>query len=40
MLSRINEEALKKAREEGRFPLVGALLKNEQDLDLLRYLKR
>ena len=39
LLSRINAEALKKAREEGQFPLVGALLKNEQDLQLLSYLK-
>ncbi len=39
LLSRINEEGLQKARQEGRFPLAGALLKNEQDMALLRYLK-
>jgi hypothetical protein len=38
-VARINAEALQKARAEGRFPLVGALIKNEQDLNVLSYLR-
>lgn len=39
LLSKINAEALQKARAAGQFPLVGALVKNEQDLNLLSYLR-
>lgn len=36
IVGKINEEGLKDAQKKGHIPLVGALIKNEQDLALLK----
>ena len=40
LVQRYNAEGLRQAMEEGNFPLAGALIKNEQDWALLRYLNQ
>lgn len=36
MVGKINETELKKAQQQGEIPLIGAVIKNEQDLALLQ----
>jgi len=40
MVGKINADGLKEAQEQGRVPLVGAIIKNEQDLALLKHLQK
>lgn len=38
MVGKINAEGLKEAQTQGKIPLIGAIIKNEQDLSLLKHL--
>ena len=40
LVQRYNAEGLRQALEAGSLPLAGTLIKNEQDLELLRYLNQ
>lgn len=39
LVGKINENALKDARNKGEIPMLGAIIKNEQDFDLLKKIK-
>ncbi|BDS10019.1 AAA family ATPase [Aureispira anguillae] len=40
MVGKINAEGLRSAQEQGKIPLIGAIIKNEQDLALLNHLQK
>lgn len=40
MVGNINAEGLQTAQQQGKIPLIGAIIKNEQDLALLKHLQK
>lgn len=40
MVGKINADGLKEAQQQGKIPLIGAIIKNEQDLALLKHLQK